>query len=330
MKKYTDDEILELEDQAELKQRRDAAMRILEPEKPDPVAVMREREAQRREAQHKANMDARARRLEGMVATEAGRYNPQQQAAALKWLEENGYGKEGERRRQFDEGQKTLRIESENKMRGMVGQGSEAAKHNAEATISAAKITADANKEIEAGKRAAEKWLGETASKDRRYGIDAEHGTIGNDGKVTPGSRERITRIQGESEVQKQKAANEGLVAQAEIARQNKERELSTQIEKSIIAANGKASAANIAAHTKIITAAIQGGTTNGKDFPTIFAELEEQYKNDPEMIKSIKASAAGQQQQTRTDGKPEKGTEKTFPNGDVGVWDGTKWVKKD
>lgn len=123
MKKYSDDEIFELEEQAELKQRRDAAMRILEPEKPDPVAVMREREAQRREDQHKANMNARARRLEGMVATEAGRYNPQQQAAALKWLEDNGYGKEAERRRQFDVTNETERIKAREHANGLINQG---------------------------------------------------------------------------------------------------------------------------------------------------------------------------------------------------------------
>ena len=112
---YDEKEIEDLERQATLKQRQDAAMKILEPEKPDPVAAMREHEAQRRADWHKSNMDARARRLEGMVATEAGRYNPQQQAAALKWLEGNGYGQEGERRRQFDVTNETERIKAREK-----------------------------------------------------------------------------------------------------------------------------------------------------------------------------------------------------------------------
>ena len=167
IKWLSEDEVANVERQAELQRRNAAAVKQLKGIT-NPVARIKANEDERRAAWHKRNMDARARRLEGMVATEAGRYNPQQQADALKWLEENGYGKEGERRRQFDEGQKTLRIESENKMHGMVGQGSEAAKHNAEATIGAATITANANKEIEEGKRAAEKWLGELDSKTKK------------------------------------------------------------------------------------------------------------------------------------------------------------------
>lgn len=120
---YDEKEIEDLERQATLKQRQDAAMKILEPEKPDPVAAMREHEAQRREDWHKSNMDARARRLEGMVATEAGRYNPQQQAAALKWLEGNGYGQEGERRRQFDVTNETERIKAREHANGLINQG---------------------------------------------------------------------------------------------------------------------------------------------------------------------------------------------------------------
>lgn len=159
-------QVEDIEEQTKLQQRHAAAVKQLEGIR-DPVAKIRANEEERRDAWHKQNMDARARRLESMVATEAGRYNPQQQAAALKWLEGNGYGQEGERRRRFDEEQNTARIESENKKLGMIGQGSEAAKHNAEGTIGAATITANANKEIEAGKRAAEKYLGEIDAKTK-------------------------------------------------------------------------------------------------------------------------------------------------------------------
>ena len=161
-----EDEVADVEKQAELQRRNAAAVKQLEGIT-DPVAKIKANEEERRDAWHKQNMDARARRLESMVATAVGRYNPQQQAAALKWLEGNGYGQEGERRRQRDEEQKTLRLESENKKLGMIGQGSEAAKHNAEGAIGAATITANANKEIEAGKRAAEKYLGELDAKTK-------------------------------------------------------------------------------------------------------------------------------------------------------------------
>ena len=120
---YDEKEIEDLERQATLKQRKDAAMKILEPERPDPVAAMRKHEEQRRADWHKSNMDAKARRLEGMVATEAGRYNPQQKAAALKWLEGNGYGQEGERRRQFDVTNETERFKAREHANGLINQG---------------------------------------------------------------------------------------------------------------------------------------------------------------------------------------------------------------
>ena len=120
---YDEKEIEDLERQATLKQRKDAAMKILEPERPDPVAAMRRHEEQRRADWHKSNMDAKARRLEGMVATEAGRYNPQQKAAALKWLEGNGYGQEGERRRQFDVTNETERFKAREHANGLINQG---------------------------------------------------------------------------------------------------------------------------------------------------------------------------------------------------------------
>ena len=323
---YDEKEIEDLERQATLKQRQDAAMKILEPEKPDPVAAMREREAQRRTNWHKSNMDARARRLEGMVATEAGRYNPQQQAAALKWLEGNGYGQEGERRRQFDETQRTEREKAEWEAEGKIGYGSDAASIQSAANKEIAKTEWGTKEKIAKGEIAAKKWLGTTESKDRRYGIDAEHGKIGEDGKVTPGSRERTAQIQGESEVQKQEAANKGLLAQAEITRQNKEKELATQIEKAQIAAGGKADSAKIASHAKIISAALQGGALQSKDAGTVLAELAEQYKNDPEMLSSIKSAGGGQQQQPQIPGySPEKVAELQKRGY---KWDGKQWVK--
>ena len=120
---YDEKEIEDLERQATLKQRQDAAMKILGLEKQDPVAAMREHEAQRRSDWHKSIMDAKARRLSSMAAAEAGRYNPQQQAAAVKWLNDNGYGQEGERRRQFDVTNETERIKAKEHANGLINQG---------------------------------------------------------------------------------------------------------------------------------------------------------------------------------------------------------------
>lgn len=131
------------------------------------------------------------------------------------------------------------------------------------------------------------------ASQERIAGM--EHGTIGPDGKVTPGSRERVATITGQSAVQQQTEANKGLAAQAEINRQKQQEQIAAQIQRSIIAADGKADAAKIAGHAKIVGEALRNGSMVGKSAATVMAELAAQYKNDPEMLKSIQA-LGGQQ----------------------------------
>ena len=132
------------------------------------------------------------------------------------------------------------------------------------------------------------------ASQERIAGM--EHGTIGPDGKVTPGSRERVATITGQSAIQQQTEANKGLAAQAEINRQKQQEQIAAQIQRSIIAADGKADAAKIAGHAKIVGEALRNGSMVGKSAATVMAELAAQYKNDPEMLKSIQA-LGGQQQ---------------------------------
>ena len=175
-KNYAGMDTEELKALAEEQKQRQAALNQLARSDPSAMKAMtanervdflNQRNQERTDAWHAANDKARATRLKDMLGTEGGRYSPVTIAAARKYLEENGYGQEGERRRQRDEEQKTLRLESENKKLGMIGQGSEAAKHNAEGAIGAATITANANKEIEAGKRAAEKYLGELDAKTK-------------------------------------------------------------------------------------------------------------------------------------------------------------------
>lgn len=132
------------------------------------------------------------------------------------------------------------------------------------------------------------------ASQERIAGM--EHGTIGEDGTVTPGSRERVATITGQSAVQQQTEANKGLAAQAEINRQMQQEQIAAQIQRSIIAADGKADSAKIAGHAKIVGEALRNGSMVGKSAATVMAELAAQYKNDPEMLKSIQA-LGGQQQ---------------------------------
>ena len=72
--------------------------------------------------------------------------------------------------------------------------------------------------------------------------------------------------------------------------------QIAAGIKRTIITAGGKADAAKIAGHAKIIGEALRGGSMVGKDPTTVMAELAEQYKNDPEMLQSIQAFG-GQQQ---------------------------------
>lgn len=313
-KNYAGMDTEELKALAEEQKQRQAALNQLARSDPSAMKAMtanervdflNQRNQERTDAWHAANDKARAGRFKDMLGTEGGRYSPVTIAAARKYLEENGYGQEGERRRQFDEQQKTVRIESENKKLGMIGQGKEAAEAHASAQLESAKLEHgwddweyDDDKKVwthHQGSRerlaeqeaAAKKYLAEQGAATQRYGIDAEHGKIGADGTVTPGSRERTAKIQGESEIHKQEAANKGLLAQAEITRQNKEKELANVLDKAMIEAGSKANSDMNAKHAKIIAAAL-GTMSDMNDVSDVFKKLTEQYKDDPDMMKSL------------------------------------------
>ena len=324
---YDEEEIKNLEKQAALKQRQDAAMKILEPEKPDRVALIREHEQQRNDAWHKSNMDAKARRLEGMVATEAGRYNPQQQAAALKWLERNGYGQEGERRRQFDETQRTERIKAEQEAAGKIGYGKDAAKVKSDADIAMNKNEWKTREKIAEQEAAAKKYLAEQDAEAQKYGIDAEHGKIGADGKVTPGSRERTAKIQGQDQIKIEQERGKSALAQLEIQNLNAQLDRESKERIAQVTASGRFNASKVIAASREI-AALTRDVLDPTEKAMIIAKYKEDNNDNPDAIAAADALGGGQQQQPAA-GKIEKGTEKTFPNGDVGVWDGTKWVKK-
>lgn len=321
-KNYAEMDTEELKALAEEQKQRQAALSQLARSDPsamkamtasERVDFMNQRNQERTDAWHAANAAARERRLssvEQIAARDRGRYSATQVKAAVDWLNQS------ERNRRFDEEQKTTRTESENRKLGMIGQGKEAAEAHANAQLEAAKLEHGWDQEnyvdgkwvtthhqgsrerIAEQEAAAKKYLAEQGAAAQKYGIDAEHGKIGEDGKVTPGSRERTAQIQGESEVQKQEAANKGLLAQAEITRQNKANELENKIKQAQINAGGKIDAAKIKSHSDIISKAIYGGALQNKDAGTVLAELAEQYKNDPEMLSSIKSAGGGQQQQ--------------------------------
>ena len=182
-----------------------------------------EKEQEALDRQGDAFLSARQRRLasQNMTAlTDPGRYAPKVFKQAKQWYDQGGLrAHELEVLRQ--QGDNDFRV-AQQKRWGMREQGADAAGLNAEAT----KYGWDKQLEVErerqkGGLTLAEKQI---ASQERIAGM--EHGTIGEDGTVTPGSRERVTRITKEAEAQqaekerqfqleKQKLVNDGNAAVA-------------------------------------------------------------------------------------------------------------------
>ena len=182
-----------------------------------------EKEQAALDRQGDAFLSARQRRLasQNMTAlTDPGRYAPQVFKQAKQWYDQGGL-RAHELEVLKQQGDNDFRV-AQQKRWGMREQGADAAGLNAEAT----KYGWDKQLEVEqerqkGGLTLAEKQI---ASQERIAGM--EHGTIGPDGTVTPGSRERVARITKEAEAQqaekerqfqleKQKLVNDGNAAVA-------------------------------------------------------------------------------------------------------------------
>ena len=184
------------------------------------------RQLQRQREQNAWNKETRIQRMENEIADGSARHG----IYAIKQLKEavdylRGGGIAGLRAHELEvlkqQGDNDFRV-AEQKRLGMREQGVDAAGLNAEAT----KYGWDKQLKVEqerqkGGLTLAEKQI---ASQERIAGM--EHGTIGPDGTVTPGSRERVTRITKEAEAQqaekerqfqleKQKLVNDGNAAVA-------------------------------------------------------------------------------------------------------------------
>lgn len=142
---YDEMSAYELEELAEEQQKKKAALSMLAKSDPKALGAMtanerkdflNQREAERRDDWHRANMEARDRRLDArdqIAMRDTGRYSRWDREAAKDWLSRN------DRNNNLDEDRKNaLEIQKE-KTKGMVGQGSEAAKANAQAAIEASR-----------------------------------------------------------------------------------------------------------------------------------------------------------------------------------------------
>lgn len=130
-KNYAGMDTEELKALAEEQKQRQAALNQLARSDPSAMKAMtaservdflNQRNQERTDAWHAANDKARATRLKDMLSTEGARYSPVTIAAARKYLEENGYGQEGERRRQFDVKNETERIKAKEHANGLINQ----------------------------------------------------------------------------------------------------------------------------------------------------------------------------------------------------------------
>lgn len=199
------------------------------------------RQLQRQREQNAWNKETRIQRMENEIADGSARHG----IYAIKQLKEavdylRGGGIAGLRAHELEvlkqQGDNDFRV-AEQKRLGMREQGADAASLNAEAT----KYGWDKQLKVEqerqkGGLTLAEKQI---ASQERIAGM--EHGTIGPDGTVTPGSRERVTRITKEAEAQ-----------QAE-----KERQF--QLEKQKLVNNGNAAVATMQGEASVAAAQARG-----------------------------------------------------------------------
>ena len=235
----------------------------------------------KRDAEHQRNMAARHRRLESHSLTavsDPGRYSPQAVKAARDYLENTGHGA---RRYEFDEAQNTARHVASEKARGMIGQGSDAARARAEGDKDVAEINA-ANalkqKELET---AAQKELGALEAQTRNRAIDAEHGVRNADGTLSEGSRERVERIKGEASVATQREASLGALSKAEAERQLKREEWEAKAKAQLGKNAAQYTNAQIRAMSSIISKAYENALTPG-DRAKVTEQLKEQYKDNP------------------------------------------------
>ena len=228
----SEEELQKLRDQAEAAKQQAAAQKELNQASADidnannPLRRLEERDEARRQAEHDRNTAARERFAKSHALTavnDPGRYSPQEVKAARDYLEGQGYGQEGERRRQFNEQQATARHEADMKAQGMERQGQDAAAARANADMKIAETNAASAQKIKDAELAASKELAATEAATKRYGIDAEHGKYNEDGTVTEGSRERTERIKGQSAIDAAHETAKGMIGKAEAQRLQKQ-----------------------------------------------------------------------------------------------------------
>ena len=304
--------------------------------------VRLDREQLQRQAEHERSMAARKRFADShafTAVTQPGRYAPQVVQAARAYLEGQGFGQEGERRRQFDEQQKTARHEADMKAQGMERQGQGAAEARANADMKIAETNAASAQKIKDAELAASKELAATEAETKKYGIDAEYGKYNKDGTVTEGSRERTERIKGQSAIDAAHETAIGNMSKAELQRQMKREEWEAKARQQLGKNASAYTNAQIRGMSTIIGKAYEAALTPA-DREKVTNQLKEQYKDNPLALSLIgtmdapEAQPANQQGQTpQAPQKPQGGNagpnegERRQTKEGWAVYRGGKWV---
>ena len=187
---------------------------------------------------------------------------------------------------------------AEAKRDGMIGQGRDAADANGRWGLEIEKQRGASALTLEERKMAGQKDLAEIEAKSHQLGIKSEHGSYDENGNYRPGSRVLSERERGEWSVKQQTEANKGIIAQAEVKRQQQEAQIAATLQRAAIQSQGKIDAAKSGAYSKEISAAIAAGAQNGKDTGTVLAELKEAHKDDPGFVAALDSLNGSQQRQ--------------------------------
>lgn len=162
----------------------------------------RQREAERSAAARKRFDDSHL----STVIKNPTRFSPFEVQAAHRYLNEyEGKGQEGERRRQFDETQKTQRQQSADNRDGMIGQGATAAGLKADAERDVAATEWSARQKMSEQEQAAKRYLADQEAWSKRMEISVadengkrRYGYFDKDGNYIGGSDFNTADVAGE------------------------------------------------------------------------------------------------------------------------------------
>jgi hypothetical protein len=219
MARLTEEQIANIERQADLAERKAAAEAKLAAQQP--AWRIKEQQAQkdyyaRMNQAHEQAMQ----RKRGFIESNPGSYSPWEKQAVDKYFKD----KASEEQRIADNEHRAHELETKETVAqyerdGKTGYGRDAAEIKAEADkyasdnqLKGVQAQAEAQREIEKGRLEFEKWKSGEAFKNADEASKREHGYWGENGEYHPGSRERTGRGTAEGRVAAEQQKNQGKI----------------------------------------------------------------------------------------------------------------------